>query len=408
MSKKILIIILSSIVITIIAILLFLHFWGEKQSIVHVIAGQNGTQRDNEFDYKIIKKVNSGYNENYLVSPLSMGFALSMLNEGAYGVTREEIDNLLGNYQLLSVNNIKDRIGIANALFINNIYKKEINKEYKDILESRYGAELIYDNFNGPKTINNWVNKKTFKMIPKTLDRLDNSNILVIVNTIAIDLEWKKAFEKDNTRKQDFTLADGTKMDSAMMHESNNVTYIKSDKAQGIIKDYKSYDEESDLEYIAILPNGDINEYINNFDSEEFDKLLSSVRYADGKSLTVNYGLPKYTYDFNYKNFKNDLISLGMESAFNEKANFSNISETVGMYVDQAIHKTHIEVSEKGTKAAAVTAITTKEFSAAIDNSEVININYDKPFIYIIKDSRYKNIWFFGVVYEPMKWEDNK
>ena len=205
MSKKRLIIILSSVIITIIAILLFLHFWGEKQSIVSVIAGPNGTISDNEFDYKIIKMVNSGYNENYLVSPLSMGFALSMLNEGAAGITREEIDNLLGNYQLLSVNNIKDRIGIANALFINNIYKKEINKEYKDILESRYGAELIYDNFNGPKTVNNWVNKKTFKMIPKTLDRLDNSNILVIVNTIAIDLEWKKEFDKENTRKQDFT-----------------------------------------------------------------------------------------------------------------------------------------------------------------------------------------------------------
>ncbi len=408
MSKKRLIIILSSIVITIIAILLFLHFWGEKQSIVHVIAGQNGTAGDNEFDYKIIKKVNSGYNENYLVSPLSMGFALSMLNEGAAGITREEIDNLLGNYQLLSVNNVKDRIGIANALFINNIYKKEINKEYKDLLESRYGAELIYDDFNGPKTVNNWVNKKTFKMIPKTLDNLDNSNILVIVNTIAIDLEWKKAFEKDNTRKQDFTLADGSKMDSAMMHESNDVSYIKSDKAQGIIKDYKSYDEESNLEYIAILPNGDINEYINNFDNEEFEKLLNSRIYSDGKGLIVNYALPKYTYDFDYKNFKNDLISLGMVSAFGNKANFSDISETVGMYVDQAIHKTHIEVSEKGTKAAAVTAITTKEFSAAVGDPTVINITFDKPFIYIIKDRRYQNIWFFGVVYKPMKWEDNK
>ncbi len=407
MNKKRLIIILSSICITLIVIALLIHFLGERQSMVSVIAGTNETT-NNEFDYKIIKKVNSGYNDNYLISPLSMGFALSMLNEGAAGITREEIDNLLGNYQLLRVNNIKDRIGIANALFINNIYKKDINKDYKDKLESRYGAELIYDNFNGPKTVNNWVNKKTFKMIPNALERLDNSNVLVIVNTIAIDLEWKKAFDEDNTRKQDFTLIDGSKMNSAMMHESNNVSYIKSDRAQGIIKDYKSYDEESSLEYIAILPDGDINEYINNFDNEEFDKLLDSRRQADDKRLVVNYALPKYTYDFDYKNFKSDLISLGMESAFGEKANFSNISETVGMFVDQAIHKTHIEVSEKGTKAAAVTAFTTKEFSAAIDDKEIINITFDKPFLYVIKDRRYKNIWFFGVVYEPMKWEDNK
>ena len=78
------------------------------------------------------------------------------------------------------------------------------------------------------------------------------------------------------------------------------------------------------------------------------------------------------------------------------------------LFVDEAIHKTHVEVSEKGTKAAAVTAFTTKEFSAAIEDKEVINISFDKPFLYVIKDKRYKNIWFFGVVYEPMKWEDNK
>ena len=53
--------------------------------------------------------------------------------------------------------------------------------------------------------------------------------------------------------KQEFTLKDGSKMNSAMMHESNNVTYIKSDRAQGIIKEYKSYDEESSLDIKSII-----------------------------------------------------------------------------------------------------------------------------------------------------------
>lgn len=408
MSKKRLIIILTSIVITIIAIAAVLHFFGERQLLVSVIAGDTNQTYNNEFDYKIIKKVNNGYDSNYLVSPLSMGFALSMLNEGANEITKEEIDNLLGNYQLLRVNNIKDRIGIANAIFINNSYKNKINKEYKDTLNSKYGAEIIFDSFNGPKKVNEWVNKKTFKMIPNTLDRLDASNVFVLVNTIAIDLEWEKEFNKNATHSQEFNLNDGSVMNSAMMSASNNVSYIKSDNAQGIIKKYKSYDEESHLEYIAILPNGDTKEYINNFNDDEYKKLLKSERKADGKELTVNYDLPKYTYDFKYSNFKTDLIDLGIKSAFGPNANFAKISNELSLYVDDAIHKTHIEVSEKGTKAAAVTAITTKNFAAVVEENEVINISFDKPFIYIIKDSRYDNIWFFGTVYEPMKWEDNK
>ena len=408
MDKKKLIIILSSIVFAIILIGLYIHFFGEKTNIVSVIAGDNSTISDNSFDYKIIHKVNEGYDTNYLISPLSIGYAFSMLNEGAKDNSKKQIDEVLSDYNLLKVNNVKDRIGVANALFINNNAKKDINKDYIDKLESKYGAEIIFDKFSSPKNVNDWVNKKTFKMIPITLDHLDPSVVLVLVNTVAINLEWEKEFKKDNTHNQEFTKIDGNKIDSAMMRASNDVKYIKSDKAQGIIKNYKTYDDSSNLEYIAILPEGDIKEYVSSFDNQEYETLLSSQRNADGKSLTVNYNLPKYNYDFKYENIKKDLYDLGIKDVFGLDSNLKGISENLYLYVDEVVHKTHIEVEEKGTKAAAVTAITVKNFAAVAEEHEVIDINFDKPFVYIIRDRKYKNIWFFGVVYEPMKWEDNK
>ena len=407
MNKKRLIIILCSVLITVILIIFGLQFFGEKQGMVSVIAGDNNTVTDNNFDYKIIHKVNNESNSNYLVSPLSIGYALSMLNEGADGITKEEIDKLLSNYQLLKINNVKDRIGIANALFINDFYKKKIDKNYKDTLTEKYDAELIFDDFSSPKNVNNWISKKTFKMIPRALEQLDSDDVLVLVNTIAINLEWEHEFKKENTHKQVFNKIDGSSIYSAMMSASNKVNYIKSDKAQGIVKSYKSYDDSSNLEYIAILPDGDIKEYVNNFDEEEFKKLFDSRRYANGESLTVNYNLPKYTYDFGLY-LKKDLIELGMGSAFDERANLSKISKEMHLLVDDVIHKTHVEVAEEGTKAAAVTAITFKNTAVSHDEKEIINIDFDRPFVYIIKDVKYDNIWFFGVVYEPMKWEDNK
>ncbi len=406
MDTKKLITYICAVVVTLTAIVLFIHNNGESRTDIAVPAGENTTTTNN-FDYKIIHKVNENYNSNYLISPLSIGYAFSMLKEGAMEESKSQVEEVLNGYNAIRVNDVKDRIGVANALFINSKAKNDINKSYINTLKDNYGAEIIFDKFNGPKAVNEWVNDKTFKMIPKALNDLTPGTVVVLVNTVAINLEWEKEFDVNKTHSQEFTKVDGTKMNSAMMKASNSVNYIKSDKAQGIVKSYKTYDNSSNLEYIAILPNGDIKEYINNFNEEEFNKLLGSKRYADGEDLIVNYNLPKYTYDFEYQRIKSDLADLGMKDIFGPAANFKGISENLDLYVDEVIHKTHIEVEEKGTKAAAVTAITFKNAAVSMNDPEIINIDFDKPFIYIIKDVKYNNIWFFGVVYEPMKWENN-
>ena len=79
------------------------------------------------------------------------------------------------------------------------------------------------------------------------------------------------------------------------------------------------------------------------------------------------------------------------------------INENV--YVSKSVHKSHIEVDEKGTKASAVTYFGMDKNSASVDK-EYFNIKFDKPFVFIIKDSDSNEILFFGVVYEPIKYND--
>ena len=210
-----------------------------------------------------------------------------------------------------------------------------------------------------------------------------------------------------------------------MMHSNEDVYYIESDKAKGIIKDYKMYDKTTgevvydksnnnnviELEYIAILPNDDLKEYIDNLDNTEFGKLTASKRKSDDK-LTINYSIPRYTYDFNYDRFKNSLVNLGAKDMFNPATadfrNMVNEKSNLKLYVSQAIHKSHIEFSENGTKAAAVTALIMDKATAFIEEQEIINIEFNKPFLYIIKEKNNDNIWFFGTVYKPDKWDGNK
>ena len=373
------------------------------------------------FDYKIIKEVNKNYSENYLVSPLSMAYALTILKEGAKNNTKSQLSILLNNYQLKNTYEIKDKISIANALFIKESEKENIYSNYITKVKNTYNSEIIFDDFSSPKTINDWVYKKTYKMIEKTVDYLSPESVLAIVNAIAIDVEWKNKFECERTHEDEFTLYNNKTMKTPMMNSSDDVYYIESDKAKGIIKDYKIYDKKTgeavyepnnntvELEYIAILPNGDIKDYVNKLDNTELTKLINSKKQANDK-LSINYSIPKYTYDFDYSKFKQSLVDLGASDMFEGGiADFTNMADKrLGLFVSQAIHKTHIEFSENGTKAAAVTAIIMDKNAIMIEPKEEINIKFNKPFVYIIKEKNSNNIWFFGTVYEPMKWEDNK
>lgn len=420
-NKKKMVIVIIALLVVIIALIVYKKVINKdpEKPIDNPIVNPN-----KDFDSKVIYETNNLVKkENYLISPLSMGYALSLLNEGADGNTKSQIDSLLNGYTLTSMAGVKNKIGIANLLFVRNQYKDDISNDYISTLQNKYDSDVMFDEFATAKKANDWISEKTYKMIPEAIGELSPDFVLGIANTIAIDVEWKNTFECTRTTSQEFTKADGTKMNTAMMHSSDDVAYIENENAKGIIKDYKIYDtktnevvwEENEntiaLEYIAIIPNKDITEYLKTFNTTELTNLLNSKKESTSK-LSIRYALPKYTYDYTYEDFQDMLLNLGMKDAFNKEiANLKkmlNANSELQLFVSKAIHKTHIELSESGTKAAAVTAFIVEKNSAFIEEREVINIEFNKPFIYIIKEKNSNNIWFFGTVYEPMKWEDNK
>ena len=79
--------------------------------------------------------------------------------------------------------------------------------------------------------------------------------------------------------------------------------------------------------------------------------------------------------------------------------------EIRNIYVGEAIHKTHIDLNEKGTRAAAVTYFGMYKATGFMKEKEKAVITFNKPFIYMIKDAETGELLFFGVVYEPNKWQ---
>ncbi len=366
------------------------------------------------FDYKIVRKTNNLYNNNYLVSPLSLGYAMKILEEGASGVTKQQLTDLLNNYPLPKVVNIDKKISIANALFINTAYKGKINNNFVNQIEAKYAANTMYDSFSSTEGINNWVNGKTFGMIPRALGSIDRNTAMAIVNTVALDIEWKQKMSAQDTHSGKFTKIDKTPIDVAMMKDTNNFGYLENENARGIIKHYAVYDTQTgekataesqnklELEYIAIMPKTNINDYINNLDQYELSKLISTVKVHSAQTdLVMN--IPKYTYEFNLDALKAILYESYVTNMFDPSADFSTIYE--GLYISDVIHKTFIDFGEEGTRAAAASIITATDGVEAMDK-EVLKIDFNVPFIYLIKEKNSTNLWFFGVVYEPMLWSE--
>ena len=372
----------------------------------------------NGFNIKLIKSTIK--KENYLISPYSIEIALNMLKEGANGNTKDEIEKVLPNRKISDIS-IKNRVNIANSLFIKDKYKNTIKKDFKIALVDSYDSEVLYDEFKTPDVINEWVNKKTDGMIKKIINKMDDNFVLGVANAIAVDVEWAKQFDCNDTTKEKFTKDNGKTINVEMMHNSytnDSYKYLESKDAKGIIIPYKSYDSKTgkidydngkNLEFIGILPNKSVEEYIKDLTEDSLNNLIKSASSASS-TYEIKLSLPRFKYEYSVDNFKDSLVKLGIKDAFDQyNADFSGIMKKSDMddnlYVGTAIHKTYIDLNEKGTKAAAVTFFGIDSYAALPQDKEIINIEFNRPFVYMIRDTKTKEMLFFGAVYEPNLWD---
>ena len=363
----------------------------------------------NSFNIPLIKKTNAYTNKkNYLISPYNIELALNILRDGADGNTKAEIDKLIGNRTITDVS-VKDKISIANGVFIKDIYKSNVKKDYYNVLKSKYNSDIIYDKFTTPDKINNWVKEKTNNMIDNVVDELDKDFVMGLASALAIDVKWYNQFECNRTTSEKFTKANGNKINVEMMHNSYDheiARYIKTDDVEGIALSYQK-NNNIELEFIGLLPTSDVNTFINNLTDDKLNSIINGGEIASSK-LHINLSLPRFTYDYSVEKFKNILIDLGMKDAFDpDNANFKKMIELKqNVYVEKAVHKTHIELNEVGTKAAAVTYFgMDKNTALPMEQPKIVNIKFNKPFIYMIREKNSKELLFFGVVYEPNIWK---
>ena len=231
-----------------------------------------------------------------------------------------------------------------------------------------------------------WVSDNTDGMIDKILDNIPDEAIMYLINAVSFDAEWENVYKENDISDGKFTNSEDKLMNVTMMHSIESI-YLESDGCKGFIKQYKG----GKYSFAALLPDNDIASFISSLSGEKLCRILSST-----ESCGVETKLPKFSYEYS-DTLNNALSQLGMPTAFDENnADFSGIGKsTVGnISIGKVIHKTKIEVNEKGTKAGAAALVEMVDSACAINEKQVI---LNRPFMYMILDNETMLPLFAGI-----------
>ena len=329
--------------------------------------------------------------ENIVVSPYSAGVALSMVAEGAEGQTRVEFDNAL-NGCLFKAEDLgsNDTVVVksANSVWVTDDFS--IRNRYVSLLEKDFDAFITTLNFSDPatvKAINNWCAENTNGKISEIIDRINPGTVMMLINALYFNAPWEEAFLERNTREGVFHGYAGD-VQVPMMAKTERLNYAEYQGCQMVELQYQG----GRYSMYVVLPAAGmgVDQMIPYINETLYDQAMGMMA-----PVKVKLTMPKFKLETSLV-LNKSLQEMGIRTAFTSTADFKGIAEMGSLTLDQVKQKCYIEVSEKGTEAAAVTSVGVRLTSARPET--MVSMNVDRPYLFFISNRTDGNILFAGKV----------
>lgn len=352
---------------------------------------------------------------NLFYSPFSVSQALAMTWAGARGDTEAAIAEAM-HFDLAQpafhrANNALDLalaeraaplddpdagdpfvLNVVNALW--GAKDKPFEADFLDVLALNYGAGMHRLDFKGDPegsrgAINDWVEAKTNDRIQDLLPEgsITPNTALVLTNAIFFKASWATPFEEFNTKDQAFTLAGGEEVAVPFMNAFEGFMHADTPEYSAVELPYAGHA----VSMVVIAPKGDFAAFEAGLGVDQLDAIIAGLEPG---SLELSF--PKFTFDSDVPLSK-VLKAMGMEIAFGSGADFSGIDGSQGLAITDVLHKAFVGVDEKGTEAAAATAVVVGETSVPVFEPLAI----DRPFLFVIRDEPTGAVLFVGRVLDP-------
>jgi len=360
---------------------------------------------------------------NIFISPFSVSSALQMVENGAAGQTKTEMQQVLHTAGLppAITNDQADCLGCHSAA-ANRVFK-ELNQQLasrKDVTlnlangiwfkqgfhlkpafvadnTNFFQAELAAVDFGNPQSaqiINNWADKQTQGKIKDVVQYpFDPLTRVILANAIYFKGEWVRPFDKSQTKPRDFHLSSGKVKSAPMMAQDGKFEYQETPDFQAVQLSY-----HGGLQMQVFLPakNSSPQKLLVDFKvtGNWQNNILPGFNEREGSLV-----LPKFTMDYDVT-LNESLKALGMKRAFGDDADFSAMADEP-LFISKVKQKSYVEVDEKGTEAAAVTTVTIMAMSMRMEPPKPFEMIVDRPFLFVISDTDSGSILFIGIVNDP-------
>lgn len=350
---------------------------------------------------------------NIVMSPASIALALGMAAAGASGATLTEFLRVLrvdgesttaADTQLHADMNAIEasltartrsgvKIEIANSTWLHD--EMTVAQGYLDVLAAQYGVgvevvDFVSDAEGARRAINTWVAERTKDRIPELLapDALDELTRFVLVNAMSLEARWAEPFSPDLTRDAPFTTAAGETVDVPTMVRQAVLPYASGDGWQAVELAYVG----NELAMLLFLPEPG---FLQTF--EEIFLVTDATQYLEPRLALIQ--LPRWDTASNVA-LADELLSLGLTTAFGEVADFTRITTDLPLHITQVVHQANITVGEEGTEAAAATAVIGEAGSAPPEEEPAV-LTFDHPFVFALRDRISGAVLFLGRVADP-------
>lgn len=354
-----------------------------------------------DFSLTLFQQALTRNNQNNLLSPLSAALCLALVNNGAGGNTRTQLEGLFGmdtdtlNRSLYaytsSLYSADDcRLSLANSLWIKE--GLEVKPDFLQTNADWYGAQAYAAPFNQTTLtdINHWAYNKTMGKIDKILDTIPVDAMMYLINAVDFDAKWLSPYEREDIEEGIFHRYDGTESDVTMLYSQEN-RYILDENAIGFTRPYAN----NEYSFMALLPDEgvDVYEYIDGLNAEKWQAFLEPDSY---EYREVHARIPEFSYDIDVS-LIDTLQRLGVTDMFSRtEADFTGIHDANLLYCNQLQQKAVIKLDRNGTKAAAITIAGIGCKAMAPEKTDPLYITLDRPFVYAIIDNTSKLPIFLG------------
>jgi len=388
----------------------------------------------NEVGVDLYRQLATGA-ENLCISPYSIDSALAMTFAGADGETRAEMARVLhfpddgdvpASFSALQRSleqmsaktaelvkqskkfggpSVPITLNIANRLFAQKGY--HFRETFLSLIKQNFGGafepiDFVADPGGATQRINKWVADQTRERIRDLIPEgaLDKTTRLVLANALYLKAPWASEFSQDATQPESF-LVHGAPVDVPMMRKTDrNFGYVRREGFTVVSLPYAG----DELQFVILLPD-DVNG-LRGLESKLSDDMLAGCAKIEKRDVDLH--LPKFKLEPPTITLAKQFEALGMKTAFDQpkgSANFDKIAPRTPndyLYISQIFHKTFIAVDEKGTEAAAATAVAMLAGSALRSPPPPpIEVKVDRPFVYAIQHVPSGVCLFLGRVTDP-------